>query len=315
MPLIGLVDPSHYERSHHKPGRLPRWYSVDEILAMAHEDNPKWAPWPFELVHAALKEHQERGDRISTSALTAPCPRGEIVKRKMDYIGTLDSMYLPVRGTMVHKMLEGYARLGSIAEIRFYTTVDGIEISCSPDLLTEKALYDYKVTDSPPLFDYPYRHHTEQVQFNAFIVRHAEKWETADGKHVDLPFDPREFPVEHAVVVYLGPKGPKVIETTRKQEFVTPTGVHKEAKRPFVWPDDEVLAELRPRIHAMHNAFEVFPNWPEGAEDVWGGEPSYHCPGPPLCNLPDCPARRYPDNLVWESDPEEEEKARAKRGR
>ena len=37
------------------------------------------------------------------------------------------------------------------------------------------------------------------------------------------------------------------------------------------------------------------------AEDVWGGEPGYACPGPPLCRLPDCLARRYPHRLLWDA--------------
>jgi hypothetical protein len=311
MPMIGLVDPSHYERRHHKAGRLPQWMTLDEVRAAASEPNPKWSPWPVEMVEAAIGEHQERGDRLSSSALTAPCPRGEVIKRKMDYIGTLDGMYLPVRGTMVHKMLEHYARPGSMAEYRFYTTVDDIEVSCSPDLLTEEAVYDWKVTDNPPGFGYPYRHHTEQVQFNAFIARHMEHWDPPSSFPGGLLFDPREHPVKHAVVVYLGPKGPKVIETERKQEFITPTGAKREGNRPYVWTDDEVLAEMRPRLHMLHEGLKSFPEWPEPmytpdgekyrAEEVWGGEPDWACPGPPLCHLPDCLAKRWPNYLTWEN--------------
>jgi hypothetical protein len=73
-------------------------------------------------------------------------------------------------------------------------------------------------------------------------------------------------------------------------------------KMPFVMSDDEVEETLlMPRITAMARALESFPEWPEGAEEVWGGEPGWKCPGPPLCYLPNCLAKRYPNGLVWES--------------
>jgi hypothetical protein len=312
MPLVGVVNPSHYERMHDKHGRLPDWLDLDELMLTLQEPNPKFSPWTFELAQAVLKEHQERGDRISTSLLTSPDPRAEVIARKVDYIGSLDDEYASLRGTMVHRTLEAYPRLGSVAEARFYTTVDGILFSGSPDLLTEDTVYDYKTTDNPPGFGYAYRHHTEQVQLNAFIVRHAEKWETFDHQPLELPFDPRETNIEHAVVVYLGPKAPKVIETQRKVEFTTPTGKTRDVKRPYVWSDQEVLDEFRPRLHAMRAALDSYPDWPEPfdvevggemrtltAEEVWGGKPGFRCPGPPLCNLKTCLARRDEDLYVW----------------
>lgn len=299
MPLVGIVDPSHWERAHAKSGRIPYWYTVDELLLESQNPNPKWAPWMFEMVQAVIGEHQERGGRLSTTSLTAPCPRAAVLERMVDYVGTLDSEYAALRGTMVHQMLEKYARLGSIAEARFFTTIDDIEISCSPDLLTPDAVYDYKVTDSPPGFGYPYRHHTEQVELNAYICRHAEKWELPPSLG-QLPFDPREQQAQHAVIVYLGPKAPKVIEVQRKDEFQTPTGVWKEAKLPYIWSDDEVLKEFRPRLHLMREALDNYPDFPEGAEEVWGGKPGWKCPGPPICNLPNCLARREPDMYTWE---------------
>ena len=318
--LVGIVDPSHWERAHAKAGRLPNWLTLDEALLASQAPNPKWSPWVFELIQAALGEHQERGKRLSTTTLTSPCPRADVLKRSVDYIGSLDDMYAALRGTMVHRTLESYARLGAIAEGRFYTTVDGIELSGSPDLVTEDTVYDYKVpTDATgvPSFGYPFRHQTEQLMLNAFILRHAEKWDYPGP----LPFDPRDNPATHAVIVYLGPKGPKVIEYQISQDFVTPAGVTKRAPRPYVWRDEEVLAGyddgdrklggMRARLHLMKQALDFYPEWPPSwvdadteeeytAEQVWGGEPGWLCPGPPICRLPDCLARRRPENYVWE---------------
>ena len=326
MPLVGIVDPSHYERAHAKAGRLPNWLTLDEALLLSQAPNPKWSPWTFELIQAALGEHQERGKRLSTTALTAACPRSAVLERSVDYIGSLDSMYAALRGTMVHRTLESYTRLGAIAEGRFYTTIDGIELSGSPDLVTEDTVYDYKVpTDQTgvPSFGYPFRGQTEQLMMNAFILRHAEKWDLPPYLAA-LPFDPRETPVTHAVIVYLGPKAPKVIEYQVAQEFVTPAGVTKKSKRPYVWSDEEILGGydkgdqknggMRAKLHLMKNALDSYPDWPEPwenpdtglvhtAEAVWGGaNATWDCPGPPVCRLPDCLARRRPDLYMWERD-------------
>jgi hypothetical protein len=327
MPLVGIIDPSHYERAKAKAGRLPNWLTLEEAFLASQAPDPKWSPWTFELIQAALGEHQERATRISTTTLTSACPRSTVLERMEDYIGNLDSMYAALRGTMVHRTLEAYGRLGAIAEGRFYTTIDGIEISGSPDLVTTDTVYDYKVpTDitGVPSFGYPFRHQTEQLMMNAFILRHAKRWDLPPYLKGGLPFDPRdpENHVRHAVIVYLGPKMPKIIEYQVNQEFVTPAGVTKKSKRAYVWSDDEVLngydledqkhGGFRAKLHIMQHAFDSYPDWPEPwtnpddgetytAEQVWGGaNATWDCPGPPVCRLPDCLARRRPGMYTWE---------------
>src|SRR6266498_4049846 len=77
MPLIGLVNPSHDERAADEPGRLSKWIPLEDLLPLAEDPpgGPKWAPWTYELIRAALEEWQER-DYIScvspgTPVLTA----------------------------------------------------------------------------------------------------------------------------------------------------------------------------------------------------------------------------------------------------
>jgi len=312
--LIGVIDPSHKsaEEDWGRPGVLPAWVTLDEALDRVRAD-VKWAPWTYELLHAMFAEHQERGERISSSALNAACPRAEVIKRSTDYVTSLKDLYIPFRGTMVHRTMEYHADTQSIAEARFYATVDGLEVSCSPDLLSSTILDDYKVTEVPPLYNYPFVHHKEQVELNAFITRHAEKWDLPPGR-TELPFDPREHPAQHVRLVYMGPKFVKVLEVEKKEEvFDGKTGKFKKVQVPFVWPDSLVLKVFRPRLHIFANALASYPDWPEPwydvdtkktytAEDVWGGEPGWLCPGPPLCGLPDCLARRYPRRLFWDKE-------------
>jgi hypothetical protein len=308
MPLVGLVDPSHSERRRDKPGRLPTWIPVEELLAESLRQGTKWSSWTYEMIQAALTEHQERGDRISTTTLVAACPRGTVLERKADYIGDLDSMYASLRGTMIHRTLEYEARPGSVAEGRFFTTLYGgkgvgdLEVSGSPDLVTgppEATLYDFKTTDSPPTYDYPWAEHAEQVQLNRFIVNNAAKWELGEGQV--LPWNPRELVIKHLVLVYLGPKWPKPLEVTVSVPWTTPSGATKKVKQPNIWTDERVREEFEPKLHWMARALNEYPVFPKGAELLWGGEADWRCPGKPLCQLPNCVAKRFPNGLIWPS--------------
>jgi hypothetical protein len=304
MPMIGLIDPTHKERANGAAGRYPRWVSVKQALEQSANASPKWAPWPHELIAAVLANHQER-DYLSVTALTGGCMRGNVVERKEDYIGDLDSMYASIRGTMIHRTLELVARPGSLAEWRFFTSVDGEEISCSPDLVTYDAILDWKTTENPPTFGYMWSGHKLQLQFNRFCFNNATKWANPEGLENDpsISLDPAHTKIQHLAIVYLGPKGPKVIEHEKTVEQATGKGYTRKAKVPDVWSDAQVLKELRPRMEAWHLAMNSYPKWPKGLEDYpgWEGPPEWHCSGAPLCYLPGCLAKRLPAGLTWKS--------------
>jgi hypothetical protein len=306
MPLLGLVDPSHTERKNDEPGRLPKWLSVEDLLAEAAVAKPKWSPWPYELLNAAIEQWQER-DYISTTMLTGGCGRSSIIERKEPFIETVDNLYAVTRGTLIHEALQYAARPNSLAEARFFTTIKlpksklDVEFSCSPDIITwnPNGLGDYKMTENPPNF-YPWKSHTRQVQFNQWVVRHSEKW-TMDGEPFDLPFDPREWRPEHLYLVYLGPKGPVTMEVEHTREVLSPKGTPVKRKVPYIWDDETVTDELLPRLRAVVAALNAYPDWPFKDEEPPGfeGPPGWACPGRPWCMLPNCLAKRYPDGLVW----------------
>ncbi len=298
MPLIGVVDPSHKEMARDTQGRLPNWLTLTDALDAARDN--KWSPWPWELLNAMFASYQNR-DYISTSTLVDHCVRGDIIKRKEDYVEDLASIYVPFRGTNLHGVLEMHAHEDTIAEARFYTEVAGQTISCSPDHLTRTTLTDWKFTENPPMYNYPWRNHTEQVQFNAFIVRNATVMEHEGRKGwTNRPFDPRKEKATELRVVYLGPKFVKslTVEST-KDYFDIAKGKEVRGKQPDVWSDAKVLDILEPRVMMFQHALDIYPEWPEGAEELWGGDASYQCPGTPLCKLPNCIAKRYPNRLVW----------------
>lgn len=309
MPLLGLVDPSHTQRRQDKPGELPRWLPTEELLQQAVDAGPKWSPWPYELIHAALEEWQER-DYISTTMLVGGCARSKVIERMEDFILDLDSLYASLRGTQIHRTLEHSARPGSIAEGRFFTTLyvpgkGDVEVSCSPDLVTPADVVDYKAPTEQtgvPTYGYPWRSHVEQLQLNRYIVNHAERWDYSG----DLPFDPREVRFKHLYVVYLGPRGPKVIECQKSVEVELKSGGVGNKKFPDVWSDEEVEELLVPAVVGMVKALSAYPEWPEGLETYPGfeGPVGWRCPGKPWCKLPDCLAKRYPDGLRWDNPKE-----------
>jgi hypothetical protein len=189
--------------------------------------------------------------------------------------------------------MELYQHDDAIAEVRFGTTLRGIAVSCAPDLLTRTRLTDYKVTEQPP-FSYPWVEHKEQVEFNAFICRNAEWFQiptakspaSITGVQAHLPFDPTANPVTEVVLCYLGPKFPKTLRVESKGE-------------PIIWDDETIDKEFGPRAELFQQALEVYPEFPKGAESLWGGDAGWECPGPPLCYF-NCVAKRYPKGLVWD---------------
>lgn len=305
MPLVGLVEPQHDAKKKDMAGVYPPWRPVQEILDDLLVAGPKYSPWPYELARGAILNHQERGNRLSVTALVGGCMRGNIIERKEDYVGSLDGMYPSYRGVSMHAALETVARAGSLAEWRFYTNVDGQEISGSPDLITYDTVWDWKTTENPPTYGYMYESHKLQLQFNRFCFNNATKWDSPspDVDPTSIPLDPYHTRINHLAIVYLTPKGPKVIEHQKTVKQQTRAGGERSVKVPDVWDDQLVLDELRPRMEAWSKAWAAFPNWPAGLENYpgWAGPPAWECPGPPLCNLPNCMAKRYPNGLTWPS--------------
>jgi hypothetical protein len=301
MPLIGFVDPRHDEKKADRPGRKPAWLPLDKLLSEAATWDPKISAWPYELIKAVLDQHQER-DYISTSMVTGGCARSRILERKEPYVDRLEDRWAAMRGTAGHYALERAARPGSAAEARFFSRVylDGygdVEVSCTPDILTEDGqLGDWKFTDNPPMY-YPWVSHKEQVNMNRYIVNHAYNWESDNP----VTFNPILVEYKHLFLTYLGPKGPKTLECEKTQDTISPNGAKIRLSLPYVMSDEEVEGWMLPRIQALQTALDSYPKWDDSLTDAPGfeGEPGWKCPGKPWCSLPSCLAKRYPRGLVW----------------
>ena len=299
-PMIGVVDPRGKEALPDL-NPLPEWLTKEQLLAELSSNLLGESNWTYEMAKAAFDNVQDRGDMISTTAITGGCPRSEVLKRKEDYVGDLNDLWSALRGTLMHRTLEVANPPGHIAEVRFFTTVDGIEISGQPDRLGPNELVDYKVPAEQHTIPqtYLYKSQTEQLMVNAYIVRHAERWEP----DTNLPFDPRDSLPDQVGIVFIGPKKPKVIVYKESVPIVGANGKPRNVRVPTVWGDEQVLSVIRPRMHLLKNALDSYPDWPEPytdhdtgdvytAEAVWGGDQTWACPGWPICKFSTCLAKR-----------------------
>ena len=306
MPIIGYVDPRHRVKEAEVDGLAPPWLTPEELLQQSRFWGPKESVWTHEMIATALAESQDR-DYISTTMLVGGCPRSKVLERKESYISSLDGAQASLWGTLIHRTLENSARPGSIPEARFFTELEGLKISCSPDLITaEGDLYDYKFVEEAPPFGYPWRNHTLQVMYNAFIVRHHDKVEFRD-KSAMVP------EIKSCTLVYIPPrKTMKPITLEKKQPMFGKTGKEIWRNQPYVWTDEEVLEGhdrghpnepgLIERLVAMKQALEEYPKLSPEVAKVWGGPNlDWRCPGKPWCSLPNCLAKRWPHGLRWEN--------------
>lgn len=296
MPLKGFIDPSHDVLEHNMAGTAPPWLTLPQLLERARHASPKWSHFNYELIKAIIGEHQER-DYISTTMLTGSCPRSAVLERREDYVDDLAANWATLRGTFVHRTLEAAARPDAVAEGRFFTEIDGIEFSCSPDLTDGEYIWDYKVTDNVP-YNYPWPNHAQQLQFNRYVVNNAVRWINTPKY---MPFEPGRAKFAGLIVVYLGPKQPKPIMVTKSVKVQYKNGNYGPKRVPRVDTDQEVETVLLPRFRAMVKALELYPQWPDGLEREpgWGGPPGWTCPGRPWCYYPACLAKRYPNGLIW----------------
>lgn len=308
MPVIGYVDPRHKVREAEIDGLAPPWLTPEELLQQSRFWTPKESVWTHEMIAAAIGEAQDR-DYISTTMLVGGCPRSKVLERKEEYISSLDGGQASLWGTLIHRTLEGSARPGSIPEARFFTELEGMKLSCSPDLITaEGDLYDYKFSEEAPPFNYPWRGHTLQVMYNAFIVRHATGSDSPQFITRDVP------DIKSCTLVYITPRrAPKPITLEKKQPTWGKNGKEVWKNQPYVWSDEEVLEGhdnshpnepgLVERLQAMKQGLEEYPTLSPEVAKVWGGPNlDWRCPGKPYCSLPNCLAKRWPGGLRWDRE-------------
>jgi hypothetical protein len=249
-----------------------------------------------EMLSAMFAEVQDRGTRITTTALLAKCLRQEHLTRTEEYTVEPKDLWASFRGTMFHGRLEQYAAPGCIAEPRFYAELPDLgELTGSPDLVDVQRgiLYDYKNTGKPPRFGRPWDNHVQQNNINRWLVDNAYKVETpapvfdADGFALDFILTEGEgsffydltdpdirsvfVPVDwqKLIVVYLNDEGSFPLECTKSIQVPKKSGEGtKPARVPDIWTDAHAEAFIRERYIETSEALVdgVLPDIPEGFE-------------------------------------------------
>lgn len=245
-------------------------------------------------------EVQDRGDRISTTALTGKCDRQLYLTRMEDYSEDPEKLWAPFRGTMIHSHLEAHAAPGTIEEPRYHVHLDGLgDLSGSPDVLDVRmgVLYDYKRTKEVPRFNYPWKDHVNQMNVNRWLVDHADyveyrgkQWDLRLSRENRARFRPTVW--NDLVVVYIDDKGPKPLSCTKSVQVPKKDGKGTKAARVLdLWSDEEAEAWIRQRWTEVKSALagESLPPVP----DYMAGWEH------PLCGF--CPKKRECIELHYEA--------------
>ncbi len=254
-----------------------------EIVAQ-RDGSVRYTP---ELLDAMLATRQER-DYISTTSLTAKCTRQQSIMRQYEYAEDVDAMWASFRGTMFHGQLEKNVVKPAVEEPRFFVTIDGIELSGSPDLIdpVSGVLYDYKFCKEVPRWNKPWPDHVEQGQINRWLCDHAEKVVWRNRTYTSQATITRLFrPVDWQAitVVYMDDKGVKPLTCMKSIQVPKVSGEGtKAASVPDIWTDEQVEDLILGRLPRVYDALTNL-NIPPAAE---GWEHQSHV----LCGY--CPVRR-----------------------
>lgn len=264
-------------------------YTIEEAreLLAKRDNRNRYTP---ELFDAIMATRQER-DYLSTTSLTAKCSRQQSIQRQVDYSEDLDGMWASFRGTMFHGQLEQHVQPGALEEARLFVTIDGIQLSGSPDLWDPLmgVLYDYKFCKEVPRWNKPWGDHIEQLNINRWLVDHAEKMVWRGRTYVPCEDDPRYFwdeenwnnggamdkvlvrPMDWVdlIVVYMDDKGVKPLRCTKSIQIPKVGGEGtKAAVVSDVWDDEQVEDLIFDRLPRVYDALTELniPPAPEGWE-------------------------------------------------
>ena len=267
MPLSWLHSDEYELDAAGKKVKVP----VKDALRFA-QTRQNESPYSYELLQLMVGVQEDRGDSISTTTLLSECDRNLVLERMEPYSASPEELWPAFKGTMFHLQLEKVAAPGAVVEVRFAMTLpNGKQVTCKPDLIDPVAglLDDYKVVKELPKFNYPYRHHADQLMVNRYIVDHAHS--------VMLPGTDTFVPVEEAEEAlgrplrplpgvwaelrgyYIDPiKGPKPLTVTRSEEGQGKNGKTKKVRVPDFGDDDALLEYITTRYDEVQGHFEAY---------------------------------------------------------
>lgn len=192
----------------------------DYILAVNKGEEPGALPVPvLEGIKNLLLDQEDVNGVIRVTSMLG-CTRQIYFEKKIgspEYVKP-SSIYPMFRGTIAHKIMEGFTVPGAVDEKRFVRDYKGFKITGKPDriLPAEKKIQDYKTTETLPEFGRVYKSHEEQLNIYRWLVG-------------------EEYEIDNMEVIYISMKGAKTI-------------------RVRVWTDPELEEFLDNRIELIQNA-------------------------------------------------------------
>ena len=174
---------------------------------MNHDKIPKalqCLPSPF--LRLLLDDRYDKGDsEFSTTQLISPPQRTWIKQQGFEEVMTPTSAFYAVLGTILHRVLEDYARPeeGEIAELRIHKEIQGHKVSGCIDLYEtqNKTVSDWKFIGG--VQTQIKSDHLKQLHMNGYLA----ELEGFDVQHVAITYYQRDWKTLQALV---DPNYPKV---------------------------------------------------------------------------------------------------------
>ena len=193
----------------------------DEYIKLANKgEEPGSLPIPvLEGIKNLLLDQEDVNGIIRVTSMLG-CVRQIYFEKKIgkpQYVKPF-SIYPMFRGTIAHKIMEGFTVKGAIDEQRFIREYKGFKITGKPDRIipSERKIQDYKSTETLPEFGRVYKSHEEQLNIYRWLIG-------------------EEYQTDELEVIYISMKGAKSLKAR-------------------IWSDLELETFLSERISLIEKA-------------------------------------------------------------
>lgn len=213
-------------------------------------------PSPF--LRLLLDDRYDKGDsEFSTTQLISPPQRTWIKQQGFEEVMTPTSAFFAVLGTILHRVLEDYARPeeGEVAELRIHAEIQGRKVSGCIDLYEthNKTVSDWKFIGGvqPQIKN----DHLKQLHMNGYLaelhgleVEHvAITYYQRDWKTLQALVDPKypKVGIKSIVVDYDRKEGMRLWETTVADHVAAKNGTPRDCTLEEKWQDPPLFAVMK----------------------------------------------------------------------
>lgn len=172
--------------------------TFDECLECSRKMDHK-CQFTYPILAGIVNTLQNR-DYISVTSLLG-CSRNTYLEQKHDIYVSPADLYHMFRGTIAHYIIEHNQPDKAIVEHTYQRNYNGMTLTGTPDVILpdQKTIVDYKTAASVPVFKYPYKNHTMQLNLYRWLVG-------------------EEYDIDRLEVQYMDMRTPKRCEAKIKEE-------------------------------------------------------------------------------------------------